>query len=202
MSPVIGLTGGIASGKTTVAEILRELGARIIDADLVSREVVAVGEPAWREIIDAFGPAVLNSDRTINRRRLGDMVFGRPAALSRLNSIVHPRVLERVAGDIASYRKRPDAPALVLVVPLLIESGMCDMVDEVWLVTLEQEEQVERLMKRDRFTLEQATNRLTAQMPQAEKRKYADRLIDNSRSFDYTKKQVEQLWSMVTGSTT
>lgn len=201
MAPVIGLTGGIATGKTTVAEILRELGARIVDADIVARDVVAVGEPAWHEIVDTYGPAALNPDRTVNRRRLGDMVFGRPEALSRLNSIIHPRVLQRIAGDIATFRRQPDGAALVVVAPLLIEAGMCDMVDEVWLVTLDQEEQVERLMRRDRFTLQQAINRLTAQMPQAEKKKHAHRLIDNSHDFDYTKKQVEELWSIVTGPT-
>jgi dephospho-CoA kinase len=201
-APVIGLTGGIATGKSTVAGMMEDLGARLIDADAVSREVVAVGEPAWQEIVTAFGAGVLSPDRSVDRRLLGDAVFGRPEALRRLNDIVHPRVIARIEERVRSFRNCPDAPALVVVAPLLIEAGICGLVDEIWLVTLDRDEQVNRLMRRDHFSVRQATDRLMAQMPQEEKVKYAHHLIDNSGDLAHTRRQVEALWGAARRSAT
>lgn len=196
---VIGLTGGIASGKSTVSRVLRKLGAPVIDADLVSKEVVAPGTAAWHELIATFGTDILNDDQTINRRRLGDKVFAEPTALERLNSITHPRIIQAIAERLQAYREAGAGapPGVVIDAPLLIEAGMLDMVDEVWLVVVDRRTQMERLMARDHFRADQARNRINAQIPLEEKRSYADIIIDNSGSVRKTEVQVKRLWARV-----
>ena len=193
----IGLTGGIASGKSTVSNILRGLGAKIIDADAVSKWVTRPGTAAWREIVDAFGPEILNPDRTINRRKLGGKVFNDPEALRRLNAITHPRIIRAIKKEMARW-ERSDR-VVVIDAPLLIEAGMTDLVDEVWLVSVDRETQVHRLMERDNFSQQEAESRMRAQLPLDVKKKYADRIIDNSGSFDQTKARIEELWNQLIG---
>ncbi len=196
---VIGLTGGIASGKSTVSRVLRELGAPVIDADLVAKEVVRPGTEAWRELVAAFGQDILSEDGSIDRRKLGDQVFADPAAVKRLNEITHPRILRAIAARLEELRTAGagTVPAVVIDAPLLIEAGMVDMVDEVWVVVVDQETQVQRLMARDHFGLEQAMNRINAQIPLREKRRYADVIIDNTGSVRETRAQVNRHWGRI-----
>ncbi len=188
----IGLTGGIASGKSTVSSILRNLGAVVIDADAVSKRVTRPGTAAWRELVDAFGEDILNPDRTINRRKLGGKAFDDSEALKRLNAITHPRIIGAIKREMARAVK--SGRVVVIDAPLLIEAGMTDLVDQVWVVSVDKETQVTRLMARDHFSQHEAESRMRAQLPLDVKKKYADRIIDNSGSFETTKAAIEELW--------
>ncbi|MCL4426096.1 MAG: dephospho-CoA kinase [Firmicutes bacterium] len=191
---VIGLTGGIASGKSTVSRILKELGAEIIDADMVAKEVIRPQLPAWRELVATFGRAILNDDKTINRRKLGQMVFGNPEALAKLNTITHPRIIQVIKDRIEQIKRRDETGVIVIDAPLLIEAGMVSLTDEVWLVMVDPDIQLSRLMARDHFTFQEALNRLNAQMSPEEKMKYARRIIDNRGPVEETTKEVVRLW--------
>jgi len=192
---VIGLTGGIASGKTTVSSILKDLGAVVIDADEVARRVVEPGQPAWQDILATFGPGVLNDDRTLNRPALAARVFGDPELLQKLNRITHPRVREYIEQKLAYLREqRPDA-VVVLDVPLLYESGMDKMADEVWVVWVDEEVELARLMERDGLAREDALKRLRAQMPLREKARRADRVIDNTGTRQETARQTTRFFN-------
>lgn len=178
---IIGLTGGIASGKTTVANLLAAHGGAIIDADVAAREVVMPGEPALAEIAAAFGPEVLTPDGHLNRPVLAGIVFRDEAARQKLNSIVHPRVRERMFAQLDALRRQPEPPRFaVLVVPLLLESGHDWAIDQIWVVAVPEDVQLERLMLRDRLDAEAAQARIRAQMPLTEKLKRADRVIENT----------------------
>lgn len=190
---VAGLTGGIASGKSTVSSMLAAAGIPVVDADRLAREVVEPGQPAYRDVVAAFGPSVVGPDGRLDRRRLGSLVFADPVARARLESIVHPRVFdaERAAlGAIAS--ERPGSVAVVDAA-LLIESGNHRWMDAVILVTAPREVQIERLIARDRLTPAEAEARLAAQWPLEVKRPYADFEIDNGGGLDATERQVERL---------
>lgn len=191
---LIGLTGGIASGKSTISKMLKELGAEVIDADLVAREVIQPRSAAWREMVEAFGKGILNDDRTINRRRLGSLVFPDPKAVERLNAITHPRILKRIQERVEEARRR-GVRVLVIDAPLLIEAGMVPMVDEVWVVKVDPDTQITRLMARDHFTFQEALNRLNSQMPLEEKLKYAHRVIDNKGTPEETRAEVTRIWN-------
>lgn len=191
---IIGLTGGIASGKSTVAGILEEKGALLLDADLIAREVVLPGKPAWREIRDWLGPSITGPDGAIDRARLGKLIFADPAARQRLNGIVHPRVMESFVTRTEEIRQQcPDA-VVVYDVPLLIEAKMDRLVDLVVLVYAAEEIQLARLQSRDNLPAADALSRVRAQMPLAEKRAYADVVIDNSGSQAETLRQVNRFW--------
>jgi dephospho-CoA kinase len=191
---VIGLTGGIACGKSTIARILKRLGAIIIDADTVSKGVVATGSPAWQRLIDIFGRDILNPDKSINRRLLGNRVFGNPERLATLNSIVHPEVTRRITEKINKYRQSRRWPVIVLDAPLLFEAGADKLVDVVWVVAVDQDTQISRLMNRDRMEREQAERRISSQMPLAEKIARADAVINNRGTRRETKDQILHLW--------
>jgi len=190
---VIGLTGNIASGKSLVSASLKSLGARVIDADTVAREVVLPGTGAWHKIVETFGPGVLNRDRTLNRVALGAIVFGAPHRLKQLNEITHPVIVERIKSEIDAFRSGGTG-VLVVDAPLLIETGLHRLVDEIWVVEIPADLQVRRLTERDRLTREQALERVCSQMATAEKRKYAQVIIDNSGDAARTRKIVERLW--------
>lgn len=207
---VIGLTGGIASGKSTVSRMLRELGAVIIDADEVSREVVSPGTVGWRRVVDAFGPGVLRPDGTINRRKLGGMVFGDKEALDKLDSIIHPLVMARVEEMLAKLSREAVErkggageqenvvkKIVVLDAPLLFEVGADKLVDEVWVVSVDPETQMERLIKRNGYSKAEALSRISSQMPLPEKEKLSDVVIDNRGDPESTRKQVLALWEEV-----
>lgn len=191
---IIGLTGGIASGKTTVANLLAAHGGAIIDADVAAREVVMPGEPALAEIAEAFGPEVLTPDGHLNRPVLAGIVFNDEAARQKLNSIVHPRVRERMFAQLDALRRQAEPPRFaVLVVPLLLESGHDWGIDQIWVVAVPEDVQLERLMLRDRLDAGAAQARIRAQMPLSEKLKRADRVISNTGELADVEKAVVEL---------
>ncbi|SHJ81729.1 dephospho-CoA kinase [Paramaledivibacter caminithermalis] len=196
---VIGLTGGIASGKSTVSNYLKELGAIVIDADVVSREIVEKGKPALKEIVNFFGEKVLKSDGTLNRKYLGSIVFSDPQKLQVLNKITHKRIIEKIEDEIKYYRHSRNIKAIFIDAALLIEMKMYYLTDEIWLVTTSKEIQLRRLMLRDNITFEEAMNRINSQMSLDQKKDFSDVIIDNSKDFDYLKNQVKELYTNVFG---
>ncbi len=197
---VIGLTGGIASGKSTVSYVLKSLGAVIIDADQVARKVVEPGQPAWQDIVKEFGHEILNEDMSINREALGRLVFKDQKLLEKLNRITHPRVIEYFEQELARLAKeRPDS-VVVLDVPLLFESGMDRLADEIWVVWADEPVQLERLMEREGFTSEEAWQRIRAQMPLTEKARRADKIIDNSGTLEETVEQITKFFHEITAT--
>lgn len=196
---VIGLTGGIASGKSTVSNYLRELGAVIIDADIVAREIVKKGQPALDEIIDYFGWEVLKDDGTLDRKYLGAIVFSDPDELQVLNSITHRRIIGEIEEKINCYRQEDKLKAIFIDAALLIEMKMYLLTDEVWLVTVSKEIQVERLMLRDNISYEEAIERINSQMCIEQKKQHANVILDNSKDYDFLKEQVENVYKSVFG---
>lgn len=193
---VIGLTGGIASGKSTVSNMLRRLGAPVIDADVIAREVVAPGQPAWRDIVGYFGPAVLQADQTLDRHKLGEIVFDDTRARQVLEQFTHPRIWARMQRQLHVLAAAGCAVA-VLDVPLLIETGWHKMVDQVWLVYVEPAVQLARLMTRDGLSRAAAQARIAAQLPWSVKKACAHIIIDNGRDLADTQRQVKQAWAQV-----
>lgn len=191
----IGLTGGIAAGKSLVSSTLMELGAEVLDADAISREVVQPGTPGLKSIIDEFGSGVVNADGTLNRAALGSIVFGSPALLERLNGILHPAIKEEMLCRARYIEQERPGGMVVFDVPLLIECGWQDVADEVWLVTAPLEERLRRIALRDGLGREQAIKRIQAQMPDEEKAKYADVIINNSGSMDELRELVAGLYA-------
>ncbi len=191
---VIGLTGGIATGKSTVARMLAELGAAVVDADAIAREVVAPGKPAWHRLLSAFGPDILLEDGQVNRRLLGRLVFGCPQKVEMLNRATHPFIIEAVRRRIEEL-DRSGCRVAVLDAPLLLEAGLEDMVDEVWVVTAPRDVQLARLMQRDPDLGEdEAGARLDSQMPLEEKARRADVVIDNGDGLEETNRRVRDAW--------
>lgn len=200
--PVIGLTGNIASGKSLVSGILMELGASIIDADQVARDIVEPGTPVMEKIKLTFGEQVLNPDGTLDRKSLGKMVFAEPTLLKRLNEITHPAIVQKILQQIEAFRQNNPGGESVLIIDaaLLFEVGMPEFVDEIWVVDVAEDEQVRRLMNRDGLDREQAMARINSQMPAAEKRKMADLIIDNSGDMAATREFIEKTWHARFGS--
>jgi dephospho-CoA kinase len=199
-SPIVGLSGGIGSGKSTVAKILAELGAKVIDADGVVREVQAPGSEGLREMVEAFGQEILLDDGNLDRKALGDIVFRDPEALTRLNGIIHPKVSAEMARRLM-LALETNAALIVLDIPLLFEgqkagTGTASVIpfDATLLVWVPTPLQVERQISRDACDEAEAQRRIAAQMPIDEKRELADFIIDNSKSVSNTRKQVEELF--------
>lgn len=190
---IIGLTGGIASGKTTVAEVLASHGAVLLDADQIARDVVEPGTPALEAIAREFGSEVLTNEGQLDRQALARRVFGDEAARRRLNAIVHPAVIAEFERSLARLRSLPHPPdVVVLVVPLLFEAGMQAMADTVWLVAVPEEVQKERLMRRDGLTEAAATARIASQWPLERKAALSDRLIDNTGGPEDVRRRVTE----------
>jgi len=190
---VIGLTGGIASGKSAVSCILRKLGACIIDADQLARQIVEPNQPAWQEIVAHFGKAVLLPDGHLNRKLLGNIVFNSPADRDVLNKITHKRIFRKMEEAIRDMDKKGNQ-IVVLDVPLLIEAGFAALVDEVWVVYVSEALEMERLQKRDHLTADEAKARIQSQMPLCEKLRYATIVINNEGDLAATACQVEKAW--------
>lgn len=194
---IVGLTGGIATGKSTVSAILKESGVYIVDADVWARRVVEPGSDGLREIVDAFGNGVLLADGSLNRKHLGDIVFADPAARNILNAITHPRVRSGMKHETNTYfAKHLDEP-IVWDVPLLFEGETQYLVDCTILVYTSPQTQVRRLMARDEIDTTAAKARIDSQMPIEEKRKRATYLIDNDGSLEHTREQVQQVWRTI-----
>ena len=191
---LVAVTGGIASGKSAVSKMLEKVGAPVIDYDVVAREIVEPGKPAWKDIVACFGEDVLKENRRIDRKKLSDIVFRDTEKRKKLEGFTHPRIIEeaeRQADEIA--RKNPKA-IIQVAVPLLIEINIQHKFHKVLLVYVPRETQIERLLKRDAITREAAESILRAQMPIEEKLKYADFVIHNEGTLDETARQVEQVW--------
>lgn len=192
---IIGLTGGIATGKSTVVEMLRLRGAKIIDADQLAREVVEPNQPAWQEIVSWLGDAVQLPDNSLDRAKIAELVYGDSQKLKTLNGIIHPRVGTRILELTREIEQADPNAVIVYDIPLLIEAGMQEMVDLILLVYAPRELQFKRLRERDGLNPEEAEQRLTAQLPIDEKKRYAHQIIDNSGSLAETEKQVDLFWS-------
>lgn len=191
---IIGLTGGIASGKSTVARMLVEKGALLLDADAAAREVVLPGRPAWHEIREWLGDSITGAEGAIDRARLGALIFADPAARRRLEGIIHPRVMELFAARMEEIGQRHPGAIVIYDVPLLIEAGMDRLVDLVLLVHVPEEIQLSRLQARDNLSAAEALARMRAQMPLAEKRAHAHVIIENSGSLAETRRQLDRFW--------
>jgi dephospho-CoA kinase len=190
----IGLTGGIGSGKSTVTKILAELGAPIIDADKVGHAIYAPGGPAYDDMIGAFGGGILAEDRTIDRRKLGPIVFGDPAALKRLNSIVHPKMLARMREMIDTMRGAGESQPIVVEAAILIEANWLPLFDEIWLVAAAKERVIDRIERDRGLAREQTEARIKAQLSDDERRKHAAIVIDNDGSIDELRAKLTDVW--------
>ena len=193
---LIGLTGGIATGKTTVNRMLAARGAAVIDADELAREAVRPGEPTLERVIEHFGAGILRADGSLDRARLGAIVFADPTARRDLEAITHPRILELMHERIAAAMAG-DAPLVVVDIPLLFENGRETLFEGVLLVYAPPDIQVRRLHERNQLDETAALQRLSAQLPIDEKRARATWVIDNSGSPDATQREVDAWWDSV-----
>jgi dephospho-CoA kinase len=193
---LIGLTGGIASGKSTVSKMLVSFGARLIDADQIAREIVEPYKPAWQDIVNKFGEKVLQADKTIHRAKLGDIIFSDKESKEYLNFVTHPRIKAEIKNQIARYSNEKNA-ILILDIPLLYESGWDKTTDENWLVYVQQALQLHRLMARNQLSEKKAMDRINSQILLEDKMKHADYIIDNNGALEYTREQVLARWNEV-----
>ncbi|HPL54635.1 MAG TPA: dephospho-CoA kinase [Bacillota bacterium] len=193
---VIGLTGGIASGKSTVSAKLKELGAAIIDVDILARSVVSKGEIAYNRIIQCFGESILLPNGEINRKRLGSIVFSDKKKLALLNGITHPEIISRVKERIRELKTAGNS-VIVVDAAILIEMGLYKYVDSVWVVAADREIQIKRLIERDKFDYRDSEKRINSQFTDDARKKYADIVIDNNESIETLSKKIEELWGNV-----
>ncbi|MHA6529620.1 dephospho-CoA kinase [Paenibacillus sp. BAC0078] len=192
---IMGLTGGIASGKSTVSAMFVDKGARLVDADVIAREIMLPGSPVLAAVVQQFGEEILLPDGTLNRARLGERVFHDPEARQKLNDLTHPAIRREIKNRMYSLEQE-DAQKLIIVdIPLLYESHLDNLFQEIAVVYIPREMQLTRLMERNQLTLAQAEGRLKAQMDIELKRSMATYVIDNSRDPAHTGQQVAALWA-------
>ena len=196
---VIGLTGGIASGKSSVALFFKEHGIPVIDADQLARDAVLPVTPAFEQIISLFGRGAVMNDGVLDRKRLSEMIFHDPEKRRQLEGILHPEI-RRMAEECIALAAAEGHQRLIYMAPLLIEAGAADRVDEIWVVTVRPEIQLERLMRRDAINREQAQLIIDSQMPLSEKESYGSVVIDNSGTEAETRKILETVWANEIGS--
>lgn len=193
---IVGLTGGIASGKSTVAGIFEDFGVPVIDADVIAREIVEPGEPALDEIEETFGSAVIDEDGALDREALGSIVFGDDEARARLDAITHPRVAERMATrarDLSDEGHR----WIIYDAALIVENDLHEWLDALIVVSVDRATQIERLIRRDNLDRGQAVERIESQLPLEEKVAVADYVIDNNGTLEDTIEQVERLYARI-----
>jgi len=193
MKYIIGLTGNIATGKSVVSEMLERLGAEAIDADALVHELMEKDTPIWQAVVREFGKGILRSDESINRKKLGSIVFADEAALRHLEALVHPAVIARTEELI----ERSQEPVVVVEAIKLIEAGMDKTRDALWVVTCHKEQQLTRLVEQRGLTEEEARQRIEAQPPQEAKLALANVVIDNSGSLGETWRQVKREWDRI-----
>ena len=191
---IVGLTGGVASGKTAVSRVLREEGAYIIDADQIARELVQLHKPAWNEIIRAFGKEILQEDGSIDRKKLADKIFTDPEQRKVLNRILHPRIKEEIDRRAKKFGQKDPEAIVVIDAPLLVELGMHHKVDRLIVVTSTKIQQMERLKKRDGRSPEEALKLFSSQMLVEEKEKLGDFVIRNKGSLEEMKKRAKEVF--------
>ncbi|MCX7679601.1 MAG: dephospho-CoA kinase [Spirochaetes bacterium] len=200
LSKCYGLTGSIATGKSTVARMFEELGCHIVDTDRIARQIVEPGQPAYKEIVEQFGNSVIDKDGLLNREKLRRLIIDDPQKRKILNAITHPRIgLEAVRQANEWYKK--NGMPIIVDVPLLFETGWNALFRAVILVYVPVDVQLQRLMVRDRLTEEEAQRTLAFQMNIEEKRKLAQYIIDNSKTLEETKVQVRELFAMICANT-
>ena len=190
---IIGLTGGIACGKSTLSQALRDLGAPVIDADEISHRLTAPGGAALPAIRKAFGGGVFDPEGNLDRRKLGGVIFSDGESRQKLNAILHPLIFREMEEQSMAWERR-GAPAVIWDVPLLFESGMEGRCGQVWCASLSREEQLRRLIKRDGLSLEQALNRINSQMPLEAKRRRSDVVIDTSGTVEESAAAIQKLY--------
>jgi dephospho-CoA kinase len=190
----IGLTGGIGSGKSVAAAALGELGATRIDADKVGHEVYLPGKPAWQEIVDAFGPEVIAANGTIDRKKLGERVFGDPVALQTLNAIVQPRIAAEIAERIRTLRAQGSLAPIVVEAAVLVEAGWQWLVDEIWVVTTPAERAIERVMASRHLTRGEVERRIASQLTDSERSRDARVVIPNDGTFAELESALQRSW--------
>ncbi len=190
---VIGLTGGIGSGKSTVSQFLAELGAVILNADEVGHEAFKPDTELWRQVVAAFGRQIVTPDGNIDRKKLGDMVFGNAESLSRLNQIMHPRMYDMVKAQLEEYRQQ-GTRVVVLEAPLLLEAGWNSLVDEVWVTAASGAAVLKRLEERSGMSQAESLTRIRSQLPSAERVSHADVVISTECDLDELKSEVTELW--------
>ena len=193
---VIGLTGGILSGKSTVSGMLQERGAVVIDADKVGHEVYLPHTDGWREVVATFGREILKENDEVDRKRLGEIVFGDPKALERLNYIMHPRMHDIMKGRLEELR-RQGVEGVVLEAAILIEAGWTDLVDQVWVTLAPEERVMDRLKERGGLSEEEARSRIRSQMPIWEKARLADVVINTDCPIEEAEAAVNRLWERI-----
>ena len=194
---IIGLTGGIASGKSTVAQALGDRGAYIIDADKLGHTAYLAGSGAFDQVVAAFGTDIVADDGEIDRRKLGDKVFGNEAALKQLTDIVWPAIRAMAEKEIANAQRAAPERIVVLEAAVLIEADWLDLADQIWVTVVEPAVAIERACARDNLSADAVQTRLDAQLSNDERRSYADHVIDNSSDQAHLLAQVESLWATV-----
>ena len=196
MTIIVGLTGGIVGGKSTVASMFRDLGAKIIDADKLGHSVILPNKSAWKKIIKLFGRDILQNDLTIDREKLGKIVFANQTLLKKLNEITHPEITKMIKKEIDSAKNKIHNREKVLIIEaaLVYEAKIDRFMDKIIVVYIDKDEQIKRLIKRNNLSKDEALQRVRSQIPMEEKAKMADYVIDNSSSLDKTKEQVVKIW--------
>jgi len=200
MQKTIGLTGGIGSGKSTVAQMLGAFGAVVIHADAVGHDVYRPHSEGWRRVIESFGSAIVQADQTIDRKQLGSIVFGDPDALKRLNAIVHPLIYAEIERRIAEHRAAGMPQPIVLEAAILIEANWLPLVDEVWLVSATNHAVIERVATQRGLSATEIETRLATQLTDLERRRIADVVIDNTGSMADLRTQVQTAWDRFVGA--
>ena len=190
---VVGLTGGIGSGKSTMARFLAELGAVVVDADKVGHEAFKAGTGLWQQVTAAFGKQILAPDGDIDREKLGKVVFDSPEALERLNRIMHPAMSDIIKAQVEEYR-RQGAGVVVIEAPLLVEAGWTSLADEVWVTTATEAAVLKRLRERAGMSEQESLARIRSQLPSEERLKHADVIIDTDCELSELKARVKELW--------
>ncbi len=193
MMKVIGLTGGIGSGKSTVSQLLLELGAVILDADKVGHEAYQPGTEVWQEVVAAFGREILTPEGDIDRKKLGGIVFSNPESLTQLNQVMHPRMFEMMKVRIEQYRQQ-GAKVVVLEAAILLEANWTPLVGQVWVTVASESTVVRRIKGRTGLPEEQIRARIRSQLSSEERVKHADVVISNNGSLDELKTKVNELW--------
>ncbi|GJM78618.1 dephospho-CoA kinase [Paenibacillus sp. HMSSN-139] len=190
----IGLTGGIATGKSTVSRMLASRGAAVIDADVIAREIMEPGHPVLAAVSERFGPEVLHPDGTLNRKKLGEIVFSHPEERKALEALTHPAIRSEMKRRLDELEEADPQRLVVADIPLLYESGLDPLYEEIMVVYVPREMQLSRLILRDGLSREAAEQRLSAQMDIEQKKERADILIDNSGGLDETRRQIDDFW--------
>ena len=191
---VVGLTGGIASGKSVVSEILRKLGAQVIDADEISREDMVPHTKCWKEVVTSYGREILREDLTIDREKLANSVFNNTEQLDKLNRIVHPEIMKRIDERLREIRLKYPQAIVIVDAALLVETGAYKSYDKLIVVNVSEETQLERLINRDGMSREEAKNRIILQLPLSQKVKVADYIIENEGSLFRTRENAEKVF--------